>query len=138
MNLRANVVAHLSIGDCWEWTASTNKWGYGQVMIAHRNRGVHRYVWEQLVGPIPEGMQLDHLCRNRRCANPDHLEVVTPCENVRRGYKVRTSRCVKGHEDWVVTSQGRRQCRRCNADRQHEYRVRLRLSDSTPGQDVAS
>lgn len=71
--------------DCWEWTGSKNASGYGNFRVP---RGVvttaHRAVYEWLVGPIPEGLQLDHLCFNRICVNPGHMEPVTLRENVRR------------------------------------------------------
>lgn len=77
-----------TVGDgCWEWTASRTLDGYGQIHIGpDRQMGYgHRVVYEMLVGPIPEGLQLDHLCRNRGCTRPDHLEPVTQAENLRRG-----------------------------------------------------
>ena len=73
-------------GDCWEWTGALSG-GYGQFRTeAAVSRGAHRWSWEHLVGPIPSSMQLDHLCRNRRCVNPDHLEPVPQRTNVLRGY----------------------------------------------------
>lgn len=67
---------------CWVWTAgTTGASGYG----AYEGTTAHLYIWRLLVGPVPEGMQLDHLCRNRKCCNPDHLEPVDRLENIRRG-----------------------------------------------------
>lgn len=70
-------------GPCWEWTAST-RYGYGQFMVGNRSMLAHRFAWQMLVGPIPDGLELDHLCRNPACVSPDHLEPVTHRENMRR------------------------------------------------------
>lgn len=70
---------------CWEWLASKNERGYGRVRDAERGEmKAHRAVYELLMGDIPEGMELDHLCRNPSCVNPDHLEPVTHRENMVR------------------------------------------------------
>lgn len=79
-------------GSCWMWTASTNGGGYGGFTIRGTRTGAHRYAYERMVGPIPEGMDLDHLCRNRRCVRPSHLEPVTRSENVARGWRDRGGR----------------------------------------------
>ena len=68
---------------CWLWTASIRD-GYGQIRDSGSVRGAHRVMFEQLVGEVDEGMDLDHLCRVRRCVNPDHLEPVTRLENILR------------------------------------------------------
>lgn len=76
------------INGCWVWTGRLNRNGYGRVWWQGREPVVHRVVWELLIGPIPKGLVLDHLCRNRACCNPGHLEPVTQRENVVRGEAV--------------------------------------------------
>lgn len=73
-------------GDCWEWTGTRQTMGYGSFwVLGQGKRLAHRVAYELLVGPIAEGRELDHRCRNRICVNPDHLEPVSHRENVRRG-----------------------------------------------------
>lgn len=75
-------------GECWSWTAYRSKKGYGSVATGHGKTALaHRHVYELLVGPIPAGLELDHLCLNTSCVNPDHLEPVTGAENLRRRYE---------------------------------------------------
>jgi hypothetical protein len=71
-------------GGCWAWTGGHNRKGYGRCQSGRVHHPAHRVVWSILVGPIPAGMDLDHLCRNTGCVNPSHMEVVTPAENRRR------------------------------------------------------
>lgn len=75
---------------CWLWTGALTIDGYGSVYFSPEKKGLmaHRVVYELLRGPIPDGLQIDHLCRNTRCVNPDHLEPVTQRVNVRRGHKL--------------------------------------------------
>lgn len=113
-------------GPCWEWLAAKNRRGYGQIGLGSRSLGLgmaHRVAWELLVGPIPSGMELDHLCRNPSCVNPDHLEPVTHAENMRRApydapqSKRMKTHCPLGHpysgENLYRSPRGRRECRTC-------------------------
>lgn len=70
-----------SLGPCWLWTRAVNRNGYGRVWRERKTQLVHRLVFEAVRGPVPAGRVLDHLCRNRRCCNPDHLQPVTVREN---------------------------------------------------------
>ena len=77
---------------CWNWKLATNAQGYGYCFRKGWRGYAHRFAYTELVGPIPKGLQLDHLCRNPGCVNPDHLEAVTGLENMRRGVSARLGR----------------------------------------------
>lgn len=119
---------------CWLWTARLNQSGYGQFAIGGAMPSVHRLSYEALVGPIPDGLQLDHLCRVRNCVRPDHLEPVTAHENMRRGTSpfaenIRKEACPRGHEytdenTWLY--RGSRYCRECRRTEARERKRRMR------------
>lgn len=104
-------------GDCWLWTGALSGAGYGQLRSGGKTAYAHRYAYELLVGQVPEGLQLDHLCQNRACCNPAHLEPVTQEENIRRGSAPsavvsRTGICARGH-DKVSNRMPDGHCRLC-------------------------
>jgi hypothetical protein len=111
---------------CWTWTACILQNGYGGVRLKGKLMRAHRVVYELLVGKIPDGLQLDHLCRNRKCVNPAHLEPVTQKENMRRGngacaINARKTHCKSGHE--FTKENTRRRCRICH-NKAHSLRYR--------------
>ena len=119
---------------CWNWTGALVD-GYGQFWNGNKLVPAHQYSYEIFVGPIPEGLQLDHLCRNRACVEPSHLEVVTLQENIRRGLTGKLNNtnalkthCLHGHpynsENTILRSQGGRDCRICH--REQDRRSKLK------------
>lgn len=121
-----NFVKIASHSDCWLWQGKTQNSGYGQFSIGSRKTVrklvyAHRFSYEQMVGCIPPGMQIDHLCKERLCVNPDHLEVVTPRVNTHRGNTITAKNAVKtacpsGHpynDANTIVSAGKRYCRTC-------------------------
>lgn len=105
---------------CWKWVALKTDKGYGQIYIKGKYIYAHRYIWEKYNGKIPPKHTIDHLCRNPACVRPDHLEVVTYKENVRRGINANSlkTHCKRGHlyneENTYINSLGGRKCRICD------------------------
>jgi hypothetical protein len=118
---------------CWLWTANQLPRGYGQLKYKRRCSYSHRVVYEILVGPIPKGLHIDHLCRTPSCCNPDHLEPVTHLENVRRGdagqHHARKEECPHGHpytEENTRRNEKGRWCRACAKRSSLLYMRRIR------------
>lgn len=126
---------------CWLWTGYIRKNdGYGLFFDGKRQVLVHRFAYELLVGPIPSGLDLDHVrargCTHRNCVRPDHLEPVTPWENMRRGdapaaVNLRKTHCKRGHEfsadNTRISKNGKRHCRICLSMLRREYRHRQKV-----------
>jgi hypothetical protein len=93
------LLQYLTVNDesgCWEFTGALRRDGYAMLGWHGRKHYVHRISYQLFVGPIPDGLTIDHLCRNKACANPQHLEPVTPMENTRRA--TAKTHCIRGHE----------------------------------------
>lgn len=114
---------------CHNWTGLLDKKGYGVVNYNGKKRKVHRVIYELHHGDIPIGLETNHLCENKRCANRKHLEICTPSEN--QIYSKRTTHCIRGHIytpiDW--TPDGRRNCLTCKnaADRARRNKTTIEL-----------
>lgn len=129
-------------GDCWIWYGARNDKGYGNVGWGYIGHGrmpmvpAHRKVYELLVGPIPEGLEIDHLCRNPACVNPNHLEPVTHKENMARGTRANKTHCPRGHplsgDNLHVYLRGPNQttmrtCRACHRSHTRAHKQKLRV-----------
>jgi HNH endonuclease len=122
-------------GGCWEWTGTTRE-GYGRIKNSNRLSNAHVLSYQWSKGPIPDGYRIDHLCRNRRCVNPHHLDAVTHQTNIKRGlskwYGVsegllkghqksrNATHCPQGHpysgDNLFINVNGSRRCRQCNRE----------------------
>lgn len=117
--------------DCWEWLGSRTR-GYGMATVNGKQTLAHRAAYEAFIGPIPDGLVLDHLCGNRGCINPEHLEPVTHQVNIQRGFDARPERseCSKGHpldeSNTYITPDGYRRCRYCRTDWSRQANARRR------------
>ena len=125
---RSGPVSPFVGGRCWVWTARVHGAGYAYLSVGGKKVRVHRLTYELLVGPIPDGLELDHLCRVRHCVNPAHLEPVTHAVNMDRG-EIRErqheamraiTHCPRGHAydeaNTYVNPRGERNCRACARD----------------------
>lgn|SRR3990167_459892 len=126
---------------CWLWTGAKSR-GYGQMGVRGKLVQAHRYAYESLVGLIPTGLELDHLCRNHACVNPLHLEAVTHRENLLRGigmiaHNMKVTHCPQGHpydsrntlsiRKRGLHGQPGRNCRACKSLAQEVYKRRIRM-----------
>lgn len=119
-------------GFCWGWQNCLNSKGYGCVGVNGKSQLTHRVAYTLLVGPIPAGLEVDHLCTNRRCCNPSHLEPVTRKVNAERAVTANKLICVNGHrlvgDNVAIKKRGNRtpvrNCRTCQVDSKRRYTQR--------------
>lgn len=128
-HLPENLHERIAVTDegCWEWRGWRHERGYGRMRRDKKQVYVHRYLYEKMVAPVPEGKEIDHRCANPPCVNPDHMEPVTHSENNARHWKAnpkpRLSHCKHGHEltdenRYVRPDNGKHQCKECKRERQ--------------------
>lgn len=128
-----SLIARGSEYECWLWQGGLTSKGYGRFSVGrHGNVVAHRFAYELLIGPIPDGLVIDHLCRNRACQNPAHMEPVTNQVNVLRGVGptaqlARRTHCTNGHEytpaNTYLRPDGGRRCVTCKQDWNRRQRV---------------
>jgi hypothetical protein len=120
---------------CWLWKGYKMASGYGRFGFNYKTLYAHRFSYELIKGDIPKGMVIDHLCKNRGCVNPDHMEVVTQRENLLRGdgfpaLEAKQTHCIKGHlfsKENTYMERNKRHCKRCRADAQQRIRNNRKL-----------
>lgn len=118
---------------CVLWTGHVNHAGYGYISVKHRKKSVHRLAFSGFKGAIPEGLEIDHLCRVRNCVNPVHLEAVTHSENLLRSERRRIAigdKCANGHtyseETLYLRPDGRQVCKPCKQTVSRNSKRRMR------------
>jgi HNH endonuclease len=122
------------LGPCWVWTGALTEKGYGRLRIDGKNIRVHRLMYERFIGPIPDGLEIDHLCRNRACVNAaeGHLEAVTHHTNMLRGDMATRTNCINGHPleegNLVPRKDGYRECLECHRTHSREGARRRRTA----------
>jgi len=127
------------VDGCWPWTGYVTTKGYGLQRIAGKYKAVHRVIYQIVNGPLDDSLVMDHLCRNRRCCNPAHLEPVTSQENTLRGVGItavnaKRTHCKNGHQftpentHFYKTPQGGRHCKKCNSLNMISYRAKKRAA----------
>jgi hypothetical protein len=124
------------VGECWEWTGSISTNGYGQITYNRKAWKAHRLSYAAFSGTVPEGKEIDHLCRNRRCVNPQHLEAVSKKTNILRGISfsaenARKETCPAGHPLITFQKQARRDCRECRREASRRVKERAKASPRT-------
>lgn len=120
---------------CWIWMGRLDRDGYGIISIAGKSRKAHRYAYQTMIGEIPYGMTIDHLCRHTFCVNPAHMDVVTAEENTRRGNasRVLSGQCRRGHR-FMPRTGGCKVCQRIRGRRMDEKRrIRRQASNASAG-----
>lgn len=131
------------LGQCWLWLGWDNGKGYGKFDFGNKKIYAHRFSYQISIGEIPQGLVLDHLCRNRICVNPNHLEPKTNKQNLlATGSKIRNNgklqrektHCLMGHEfneeNTYLTKTKQRHCRKCRAARERKRRELCRILPS--------
>ena len=130
----ASKIMPITVTGCWEWIGARDSWGYGNVKVGRRMRKAHRVIYELVRGPVAPELDCDHLCRVPWCVNPEHIEVVSHVENVRRGAarwvpgarQRAKRRCPRGHaytkvNTYVQPSTGGRACRTCGREKKRAW-----------------
>jgi len=140
--MKAKILANITRdkNGCWVWNGYTKGW-YANISVDGKSKKAHRVSYEAFVGPIPDGKQIDHLCRNKSCVNPTHLEPVSQRENILRSdsmpaKNVLKTHCYKGHEftgeNTYRDREGNRSCKACKKELNRLYKIMLAERRKSP------